>query len=261
MLNQSAFNAEPKRRPMFQRVRDKIIIFAHADDGNPAPATDPATDPAPINFEQAIAQARKEEKDKLYPRIKKLEDENKSLTTSVNKYLLENAALKDEMENMKSQPADPKIKELEDKVKTLEDENKTLKENAPNEEEIRKKIESEYEVKLYAQEQINANKGSIISILIPDIKGSTKEEIDSAIASAKEKTISIKKDLGIEVDEDGDKNKSKNKSKEQPAKQTKAPPANPASDEDGEEYDADYIRNLDPRSKEYAEFRKKLGLR
>ena len=260
MLNQSAFNAEPKRRPMFQRVMDKIIIFAHADGGDPAPATDPQTDPAPINFEQAIAQARKEEKDKLYPRIKKLEDENKSLTTSVNKYLLENAALKDEMEKLKNQPADPKVKQLEDKVKSLEDENKTLKENAPNEEDIRKKVEAEYEVKLYAQEQIAANKGSIISILIPEITGKTKEEIDSAIASAKEKTISIKKDLGIEVDEEGD-DKKKNKSKEQPAKQKKAPPANPASEEDGEEYDAEYIRNLDPRSKEYAEFRKKLGLR
>lgn len=257
MQNQSAFNVELNRRPMFHGLIKKLFISAHAEDGEPA--TDPATDPAPINFEQAIAQARKEEKDKLYPRIKKAEDEVKSLTTSVNKYLLENAALKDELEKMKNQPADPKIKTLEDKVKSLEDENKTLKENAPNEEEIRKKIEAEYEVKLYAQEQINAHKGSIISILIPDIKGNTKEEIDSAIASAKEKTISIKKDLGIEVDEDGEKNK--NKSKEPAPKQKKAPPANPASEEDGEEYDAEYIRNLDPRSKEYAEFRKKLGLR
>ena len=257
MQNQSAFKVELNRRPMFQRVMDKIIIFAHAEDGDPAPT--PTTDPAPINFEQAIAQARKEEKDKLYPRIKKAEDEVKNLTNSVNKYLLENAALKDELEKMKNQPADPKVKELEDKVKSLEEENKTLKENTPKEDEIRQKIEAEYEVKLYAQEQIAAHKGSIISILIPEIKGSTKEEIDSAIASAKEKTISIKKDLGIEVDEDGEKNK--NKSKEPAPKQKKAPPANPASTEEGEEYDAEYIRNLDPRSKEYAEFRKKMGLR
>ena len=257
MLNNRAFKVELNRRPMFQRVMDKIIIFANAEEG--VPSTEPSTEPAPINFEQAIAQARKEEKDKLYPRIKKAEDEVKTLTASVNKYLLENAALKDELEKAKNQPADPKVKELEDKVKSLENENKTLKENTPNEEEIRQKVEAEYEVKLYAQEQIAAHKGSIISILIPEIKGNTKEEIDSAIASAKEKTISIKKDLGIEVDEDGEKNK--NKSKEPAPKQKKAPPANPASEEDGEEYDAEYIRNLDPRSKEYAEFRKKLGLR
>lgn len=262
MQNKSAFKAETNRRPMFQRVRDKIILFAYADENDPNP-TDPAgTDPAPgINFEQAIAQARKEEKDKLYPRIKKAEDEVKTLTASVNKYLLENAALKDELEKFKNQPADPKIKELEDKVKSLEDENKTLKENAPNEEEIRKRVEEEYEVKLYAQEQIAANKGSIISILIPDITGKTKEEIDSAIASAKEKTITIKKDLGLSVDEEDDKDDKSNGKKTPAPKQKKAPASNPPADDEGDEFDAEYVRNLDPRSKEYAEFRKKMGLR
>lgn len=260
MQNRSAFKAEINRRPMFQRVMDKIILFAHAEENDPNPTDPTGGDPAPINFEQAVAQARKEEKDKLYPRIKKAEDEVKSLTTSVNKYLLENAALKDELEKMKNQPADPRIKELEDKVSTLESENKTLKENAPNEEEIRKRVEAEYEVKLYAQEQINANKGSIISILIPEITGKTKEEIDSAIASAKEKTKTIKKDLGLSVEDEEDDDKSKGKKTPAP-KQKKAPVAAPASNEDGEEFDAEYVRNLDPRSKEYAEFRKKMGLK
>lgn len=259
MQNNRAFTVERNRRPMFLRIRDKIILFANAEENDPT--TDPATDPAPgINFEQAIAQARKEEKDKLYPRIKKAEDENKTLQASVNKYLLENAALKDELEKMKNQPANPEIKKLEDKVKALEDENKTLKENAPNEDDIRKRIEAEFEVKMYAQEQINAHKGSILSILIPDITGKTKEEIDSAITTAKEKTKSIKKDLGLNVDEDEDKDDDKKKKTPAP-KQKKAPVANPASDEDGEEFDAEYVRNLDPRSKEYAEFRKKMGLR
>lgn len=260
MQNRSAFNAEPNRRPMFLRIRDKIILFAHAEENDPTPNDPTGGDPAPINFEQAIAQARKEEKDKLYPRIKKAEDEVKTLTASINKYLLEIAALKDELEKKNNQPADPKIKELEDKVKSLEDENKTLKENAPNEEEIRKRIEEEYEVKMYAQEQINANKGSIISILIPEITGKTKEEIDSAIATAKEKTKTIKKDLGLSVDDEEDDDKKKKKTPA-PTKQKKAPVANPASDDDGEEFDAEYVRNLDPRSKEYAEFRKKMGLR
>ena len=259
MQNRSAFNVEPNRRIMFQRVMGKIILFANAEENDPTP--NEPTDPTPgINFEQAIAQARKEEKDKLYPRIKKAEDEVKSLTTSVNKYLLENAALKDELEKMKNQPADPKVKELEDKVKSLEEENKTLKENTPNEEEIRQRVEAEYEVKLYAQEQINANKGSIISILIPEITGKTKEEIDSAIASAKEKTKTIKKDLGLSVEDEEDDDKSKGKKTPAP-KQKKAPVAAPASNEDGEEFDAEYVRNLDPRSKEYAEFRKKMGLK
>ena len=202
----------------------------------------------------------------VYPEltnIKKAEEENKTLTASINKYLLENAALKDEIEKLKNKSGDDsKIKELEEKIATLENENKTLKENTPNEEEIRQRIEAEYEVKLYAQEQITANKDSIISILIPEITGKTKEEIDSAIASAKEKTKTIKKDLGLEVeDDDDDEGKSKKKKTPAPTKQKKAPAAAPAVDDDGEEFDAEYVRNLDPRSKEYAEFRKKMGLK
>lgn len=250
-----AFTAEMNKGLAILRV---LSMKAHAEDGDPTPE---GGDPTPgVNFEQMIAQARKEEKDKLYPRIKKAEDEVKTLTASVNKYLLENAALKDELEKLKSASGDDsKVKELEAKITTLENENKSLKENAPNEEEIRKQIEAEFEVKMYAQEQINANKGSIISILIPEITGKTKEEIDSAIASAKEKTKTIKKDLGLDVEDDDDD--SKKKKSPAPQKQKKAPVASPATDDDGEEFDAEYIRNLDPRSKEYAEFRKKLGLR
>lgn len=250
-----AFNAEHFRRMMFQRITGKFLISAHAEE-------EPTETTPTINLEQAIAQARKEEKDKLYPRIKKAEDENKTLQASVNKYLLENAALKEEIDKLKNKPQDPKIKELEDKVASLEAENKTLKESTPNEDEIRQKVAEEYEVKLYAQEQIAANKGSILSILTSEITGTTKEEIDTAIANAKEKTRSIKKDLGLDVDDDDDSNKSDGK-KTPPAqkKQKKAPAASPASDSDGEEFDAEYIRNLDPRSKEYAEFRKKMGLR
>ena len=252
-----AFDAEHFRRMMFQRITGKFLISAHAEE-------EPTETTPTINLEQAIAQARKEEKDKLYPRIKKLEEENKTLQSSVNKYLLENAALKDEIEKQKNKPQDPKIKELEDKVASLEAENKTLKESTPSEDEIRNKIEKEYEVKLYAQEQIAANKGSILSILTSEITGTTKEEIDTAIANAKEKTRSIKKDLGLDVDDEDDDDDSKSKGKKTPPaqkKQKKAPAASPASDSDGEEFDAEYIRNLDPRSKEYAEFRKKMGLR
>lgn len=254
-----AFNAEHFRRMMFQRITGKLFISAHAEE-------EPTDTTPTINLEQAIAQARKEEKDKLYPRIKKLEEENKTLQGSVNKYLLENAALKEEIEKQKNKPQDPKIKELEDKVKSLEDENKTLKESTPNEDEIRQKIEKEFEVKLYAQEQIAANKGSILSILTSEITGTTKEEIDTAIANAKEKTRSVKKDLGLDVDDEDDDDDDSKKSggkKTPPAqkKQKKAPAASPATDNDGEEFDAEYIRNLDPRSKEYAEFRKKMGLR
>lgn len=263
MQTKRAFTAELNRGLVFQKFLGRLALNVFADEGDPAPDDGGDSQNPSVNFEQMIAQARKEEKDKLYPRIKKAEDEVKVLTASVNKYLLEIAALKDELEKSKNNSGDDsKIKELETKIATLEEENKTLKENTPNEEEIRKKIEEEYEVKLYAQEQITANKDSIISILIPEITGKTKEEIDSAIASAKEKTKTVKKDLGLNVDDD-DEGDDKSKGKKTPAsqKQKKAPASNPATDGDGEEFDAEYVRNLDPRSKEYAEFRKKMGLR
>lgn len=265
MQNRSDFMAELNRGFMFhsQRILGRLSLKAFAEDGE-GEQSEPENNPqgnTSVNFEQMIAQARKEEKDKLYPRIKKAEDEVKTLTASVNKYLLENAALKDELEKLKNDSGDnSKVKELEDKITELENENKSLKENTPNEEELRKKIEAEYEVKMYAQEQINSNKDSIISILIPEITGNTKEEIDSAIASAKEKTKSIKKDLGIAVDDEENDDKSKKKTTA-PQKQKKAPAASPAVDGDGEEFDAEYVRNLDPRSSEYAEFRKKMGLK
>lgn len=263
MPNKRAFTVEQNRGFMFKsNILERLSIRAFAEEGEPNPSNPTEPNPAPsMNFEQMVAQARKEEKDKLYPRIKKAEDEVKTLTASVNKYLLENAALKDELEKLKNKPNDDsKVKELEDKINTLEAENKSLKENTPNEDEIRQKIEAEYEVKMYAQEQIASNKDSIISILIPEITGKTKEEIDSAIASAKEKTKSIKKDLGLDVDE-GEGGDDKSKKKAPASKQKKAPAAAPAVDEGGEEFDAEYVRNLDPRSKEYAEFRKKMGLR
>lgn len=262
MSNRCAFNAELGGL-MFRNFLGKLAIHAHAEETDPSHEE---TTPVPsVNFEQMIAQARKEEKDKLYPRIKKAEEENKTLSASVNKYLLENAALKEELEKSKSnKESDSKIKELEDEVSALREENKTLKENTPNEEEIRKKIEAEYEVKLYAEKQIAENKDSILSILIPDIQGATKEEIDSAIASAKEKTLSIKKDLGIADDDEDEEDDEEEEEETTPApkkKQKRVPPAAPSEHTDNEEFDAETIRNMDPRSPEYAEFRKKMGLK
>ena len=266
MLKRMNFIAEPNRGFLFPELINKFAmkVFAEEepDTGHEEDGKDDSkggSSSHQFNFEQMVAQARKEEKDKLYPRIKKLEEENKTLTTSINKYLLENAALKDEIEKFKNNSGDSeKITTLKSEVKLLKEENEKLKSNTPNEEELRKKIESEYEVKLYAQEQITANKDTIISILVPEIKGATKEEIDEAIKKAKEQTIAVKKDLGIEVDDDGNsKGKPDSKKKDKPGK---APAAAPASDSD-EGYDAEYVRNLDPRSDEYKEFRKKMGLK
>lgn len=258
MQNKRGFKAELNNR--FSTMLRRLVLNAFAEEVG-GEGEEGGNNQTNVNFEQMIAQARKEEKDKLYPRIKKAEDEVKTLTASVNKYLLENATLKDELEKVKNKPVDDsKVKELEKEIARLTEENTTLKENTPNADTIREEIKAEYELKMYIQEQVNANKDSIISILIPEITGKTKEEVDSAIAKAKEKTISVKKDLGIEVDDEGNNKKQTSTKVTGNTKQKRVPASNPPATEE-ESFDADYIRNLDPRSKEYAEFRKKLGLK
>lgn len=257
MYRYRGINVEPSFGK--SKVFDKFFILAHADEGE---GNEPSTvENPPINFEALIAQARKEEKDKLYPRLKKAEDENKALTTANNQYLLQIAALKDEIEKLKNNPKDTtEVDTLNSKIKELEDKLSEAQKNTVNEEEIRSKIQAEFEVKMYLKEQIQENKDSILSAFVSDITGSTKEEVDASIVSAKEKTLSIKKDLGL-VDDKGNPVDKKKKKAETPPTQVSRVPASAPAEEDEETFDAEYVRNLDPRSKEYAEFRKKMGLK
>lgn len=256
MQNYSVLTAETTKATVIKKIFGKVFFNAFADEPEASGGDEGDSKSVPqINFEAMIAQARKEEKDKLYPRIKKAEDEVKTLTSSLNRALLENAALKEAQEQAGSvNPEDTEeFKSMKSRVEALEAENQTLKNSAPDLEAIRSEIRAEYELKAYAQSQIEASKGDILSMLIPDISGKSKEEIDQAIASAKEKTLSVKKDLGL-VDEEGNPVKPKKSAPTKPAK------AAPAEEPVGETFDADYIRSLDPRSPEYLEFRKKMGL-
>ena len=261
MFTKRSLNAETRVGWNVHKILSGLAIKAHAEE-KPADEGDKTPE---VNYEQLIAQARKEEKDKLYPRIQKLEEENKTLTKSSNNYLLQIAALKDELEKLKSAGDSDEVKTLKQTIADLQSQIETLKNNAVDEEAIRKKVADEYEVKMYAQEQIALHKGSILSTLIPDIKGATKEEVDAAIKTAKETTKTVKKELGLEVDDEEDDNKDKTPGKKSkkgsstPAK--RVPPASPPTETEEEDYDVDYIRNLDPRSEEYKQFRKSIGLR
>ena len=261
MFTKCSLNAETRVGWNVHKILSGLAIKAHAEE-KPADEGDKTPE---VNYEQLIAQARKEEKDKLYPRIQKLEEENKTLTKSSNNYLLQIAALKDELEKLKSAGDSDEVKTLKQTIADLQGQIETLKNNAVDEEAIRKKVADEYEVKMYAQEQIALHKGSILSTLIPDIKGATKEEVDAAIKTAKETTKTVKKELGLEVDDEEDDNKDKTPGKKSkkgsstPAK--RVPPASPPTETEEEDYDVDYIRNLDPSSEEYKQFRKSIGLR
>lgn len=238
----------------------------------PNTVTEPQPQPQ-VNFENLIAQARKEEKEKLYPRIKKLEEDNAALVKTGNDNLIKIGdltqtinTLTKELESYKSgEKTTADVEELKAQIATLTAENEKLKNETPNAEEIRKQVEKEYEVKLYLKEQTDANKDYILSSFMSDVQGKTKEEIDASIQEAKDKSLAIKKELGL-VDDKGEpveKKKSTTKQKDKDEKGANKPPvANPPSDSGSiGSYDPDYIRNLDPSSDEYKEFRKSLGLK
>lgn len=277
----SGINAE-SRLGALNKVLSFLCVTAHADEATPPTGDNQSnqsgTQPQ-INYEQLIAQARKEEKEKLYPRIKKLEDDNAQLVKTGNDNLLKigdlmraNEELQKKVTQYESGGEDtPTVKDLKSQIATLTAENEKLKNGTPNEEELRKQIEAEYEVKYYLTEQTAAHKEDILPSFMPEVQGKTKEEIDASITAAKEKTLAVKRELGL-VDDKGNPIKTQkqqstkkgadNQGNTQQRQNASAPAANPADNSNtGQTYDAEYIRNLDPRSEEYKEFRKSLGLR
>ncbi len=273
MSNNRGFKAEMIRKAVINNVLSVFKMTAHADEvGNSTTSNAQTTatpTPAPqINYEQLIAQARKEEKDKLYGRISKLEEEQKKSVENANNYLIKIGDLTKAVENLtaeneklKSGSEDSQIvKDLKKQVADLEAENKKLKESSATEEEIEKKIRAEYELKSYIAEQKTAHKDEILTTFLDTITGTSNEEVDKAVQEAINKTTSIKKDLGL-LDSEG-KPVAKNTAKKAEKKES-VPKVNPSATTggDNQKFDAEYIRNLDPNSEEYKEFRKSLGLK
>jgi len=220
--------------------------------------------PAPINYEDLIARARKEEKEKLYPKIKSLEEKIVDMTNTINNHLLTIGGKDTVIADLQAKLKEPKgdetevVKNLKSQISNLEKQLEDLKSKQPQEVDeealrttIRTEIENEYEVKLYRIEKL-AEAGE--DILTPELViGTTKEEIDQSIESQKTKTLEIKQKLGI-IDEEGNIIKPS-------TKKPKATPNNPPKNKGQEKVDLEYLASLDPASTEYAEVRKKLGLR
>lgn len=246
-------------------------IVAHADDGDDSNSQSHG---APINYEELIAKARKEEKDKLYDKIKSLESQNSSLITACNNHLTkigelerENSQLKDKSSNKDSE----EVKSLKEKISTLEGEKEVLQaelkkfqDNPPVDEEalknsIREELKAEYEVKDYLREKLSESGDKILKTFADTVSGKTKEEVDESIKLAIEKSDNIRKELGL-IDDEGNPKSPKGDSRT-PKKTPKPKTPNPAESTSGVTYDTDYIRGLDPNSEEYREFRKQLGLK
>ena len=156
------------------------------------------TDPKPtptqtINYEDLIAKARQDEKNKLYPEIEKLRGQLEEKTARINE-LLVSVATKDE--DFKSR--DKEISELKVQIEALKEEgakgmekDKTVKELqdkiAQLETDIQNKdteitsIKTGYELKEYKAEKVKDVDESVLDLVV----GNSKEEIDASVEKAK----------------------------------------------------------------------------
>lgn len=248
-----------------KKIIEAVTLSAFAEE---TPSTEDnggeGAKPPVINYEDLIAKARKEEKDKQYKTIEKLKEQIATLTEQHNNDLLKIADLDKQLKDAKDQLTkagsgdSEEIKTLKATIKTLEKEKEDLDKKVKEfeakppvnreevEAEVRADLEAEYEVKTYKATKMAEHKDDI---LVPELVfGNTKEEIDASIQSALERSAEIKKNLGV-----GDKKKDK---------RTPRTPSNPSvSGIQDKEISIEYLATLDVSSKEYAEVRKQLGLR
>ena len=250
-----------------KKLIEAISLRAFADEGDTPDDNnggDEGQKTPTINYEDLIAKARREEKEKQYKTIEKLKTQVNTLTEQHNNDLLVRADLEKKLQDAnekltKAGSGDSEeVKTLKDTIKGLEKEKedldkkvKELEANKPAnreeiEAEVRAELEAEYEVKTYKATKMAELKDDI---LVPElIFGNTKEEIDASIQSALERSNKIKESLGVK---DGGKQKRTPKS-----------PANPSvSGIQDKEISLDYLASLDVSSPEYAQVRKQLGLR
>lgn len=249
-----------------KKVIEAVSLRAFADEGdNPEDnAGGEGAKASTINYEDLIAKARKEEKEKQYKTIEKLKGQVNTLTEQHNNDLLKVADLEKQLQeaNEKLTKAgsgdSEEVKTLKETIKTLTADKESLDKKVKEyestkpvsreevEAEVRAELETEYEVKTYKATKMAELKDDI---LVPELVfGNTKEEIDASIQTALERSASIKKSLGLD-----DK---------KPAKRTPKSPANPSvSGVQDTEVSLERIATMDVRSPEYAQLRKQLGLR
>ena len=261
------FNTE-KIKAVIERLA--LRAFANtegegAGDGNEPSGGDGGTKPT-VNYEDLIAKARKEEKEKQYKTIERYKTQVNTLTEQHNTDLLKIADLEGKLAeaNKKLTTAgsgdSEEIKTLKSTITTLEAEKadldkkvKDYEANKPEsreeiEKQVRAELEKEYEVKTYKATKLAELKDQL---LVPElVMGDTKEDIDKSIEAALARSAEIKKSLGI----DGDTPPAPKGNKKPPKSPT------PKGGMGGKEIDLDYFASLDVRSPEYAKIRQQLGL-
>lgn len=265
-----AFNTEK-----IKAVIGKIALPVFADTtGEGEGEPDGGDKTPPVNYEDLISKARKEEKDKQYKTIERLKTQITTLTEQHNNDLLKVADLEKKLEESNKKLTatgsgdSEEIKTLKSTIKTLEGEKSDLskkvedyEKNKPKsreeiEKEVRAELEKEYEVKTYKAQKMAELKDKL---LVPElVGGETKEDIDASIEAALARSEEIRKSLGI-TENDSDEDETTPTKKQ--TKRTPKNPANPSGAFGGKEVSLEKLATMDVRSKEYAELRKQLGLK
>ena len=251
-----------------------IVAFAEepsgdsdGDAGDGADGGDGEDSHQTVNYEDLIAKARKDEKAKQYKTIEKLRKDLKTMTENNNSNLIRIGELEKENEELTKKLTSTNtgdseaVKTLREelataqsKLETAESELKKLKESEVDESALRTQIENEvkaeYEVKNYRLELIAKNQ----DIIVPElITGTTKEELDASLETAKARSEQIRQQLGI-TSQTQQTNNGSAFSNRMPA--VSSPSAGSAT----ATVSFEDLAKLNPASPEYAEMRKKLGL-
>lgn len=265
MINKNVINVENKKETQHGNFLNtfksifNLTVYADgeddkkADDGGDSKKDDDSnkssnTSSNTINYEDLIAKARKEEKDKLYPKIESLNKDVSKWTETCNKHLITIAEKEKEIEaletKLKSSGKDDS-KEVKDLNVIIEDLKKQI-EGASNskvdEKAIEEKIKSEYEVKFYRLEQLAKLGEEVIPELVT---GLTKEDIDKSIEESKKRYTELAEKIA---------GKSKSNFKV-PASNVNTSTLN------AKDFKIEDLAKLDPRSAEYKEFRIRAGLK
>ena len=238
-----------------KNIIEAISLRAFAEEGGEAGGETQTQTTPTINYEDLIAKARKEEKEKQYKTIEKLKTQIDTLTKQHNDDLLKIADLDKKLQDAnekltKAGSGDSEeVKTLKETIKNLEKEKADLDKKVTDleankpvnreevEAEVRKELETEYEVKTYKATKMAEHKDDI---LVPELVfGNTKEEIDASIKSALDRSAEIRKNLGI-----GEKKADK---------RTPKSPSNPSvSGIQDKQIALEKLASMDVRSPEYA---------
>lgn len=149
----------------------------------------------------AIAKAREQEKNKLYPQMEKMREELSSLKKSEEERIAQEAARKEQRRQRDAEVASQKKRE--------EDETLELRELlAKKESEWQSQLEAErterekafallererefQELQQYRAQRVEQERDNIIPDLIDMVQGSTQDEVEASIASLKAKSANI----------------------------------------------------------------------